>query len=98
MLEPALYERIKDIPVKLRISFAVSNLNTQETQDVVISDDKFTVKNLGLCVLWNDNRASNAAMLSCVIATSRQRRRWKALARAWNAHSHLTTGRPKSAS
>jgi hypothetical protein len=55
MLEPALYERIKDIPVKLRISFAVSNLNTQETQDVVISDDKFTVKNLGLCALWNNN-------------------------------------------
>jgi hypothetical protein len=55
MLEPALYERIKDIPVKLRISFAVSNLDTQETQEVVISDDKFTVKNLGLCALWNNH-------------------------------------------
>jgi hypothetical protein len=55
MLEPTLYERIKDLPVKLRISFAVSNFNTQETQDVVISDDKFTVKNLGLCAPWNNH-------------------------------------------
>lgn len=55
MLEPALYERIKDIPVKLRISFAVADFDTQETRDVVVSEDEFAVKNLGLCTFANNN-------------------------------------------
>jgi hypothetical protein len=55
MLEPALYERIKDIPVKLRISFAVADFDTRETHDVVVSEDEFAVKNLGLCAFTKSN-------------------------------------------
>jgi hypothetical protein len=53
MLEPALYERVKEVPVKLRISFAMTDFDTQETHEIDVSEDEFPVKNLGLCGLSN---------------------------------------------
>jgi hypothetical protein len=57
MLEPVVYERVKDVPVKLRISFAVSDFSTQDSHEVLVSEDDFAVPNLGLCRLvtntWN---------------------------------------------
>jgi hypothetical protein len=53
LLEPAIYERVKDVPVKVRIWFAVSNLNTQETREAVVSEEEFADKDLGWCGLLN---------------------------------------------
>lgn len=53
MLERTMYDRMKDVPVKLRISFALTDFDTQETQDVAVSNNEFAVNNLGLCGLLN---------------------------------------------
>jgi hypothetical protein len=53
MLEPAVYARVQDSPVKLRISFALTAFNNDEKYDVAVPDGEFAVKNLGLCELQN---------------------------------------------
>ena len=49
MLERKVYERVKDVPVKLRVSFALADYSLSDTRTLTVPNDEIAVPGLGLC-------------------------------------------------